>query len=228
MASPVVAGVAALLFSQNNSFSVDKVKEILYASAKDLGAAGKDDYFGYGRVDAKAALGFLYSNKVGKIVFKETTKPLILGKTYTIAATVLPANANNKLLDWSSSAPKIVRVDANGKIKALKNGKAVIKAVAKDGSGQVATCKITVGAKVKSVSLSKKSFTLKKNKSVKLRAKVKPLTAADKTVTWKSSRQKVATVDANGKVTAGSKGKATITVRTNDGKKVAKIKITVK
>lgn len=43
---------------------------------------------------------------------------------------------------------KIAAVDKNGKVKALQNGTATIKATAKDGSGVSASCKITVGYKI--------------------------------------------------------------------------------
>ena len=56
MASPVVAGVVALMLSANPDLTVAEVKGILYGTAVDLGTAGRDDAFGYGRVDAQAAV----------------------------------------------------------------------------------------------------------------------------------------------------------------------------
>ena len=63
-AAPHVAGVAALLFAsqtvtdQNGSGGInDEIRQILIESAQDLGAAGKDELFGYGLVDASAAVG---------------------------------------------------------------------------------------------------------------------------------------------------------------------------
>lgn len=62
MASPVVAGVAALVLSANPSLSVDGVKNILYTTARDVGAPGRDSYYGWGRVDAAAAVAAAVSN----------------------------------------------------------------------------------------------------------------------------------------------------------------------
>ncbi len=56
MASPVVAGVAALVLSVNPDLSVDEVKNILYTTARDLGDPGKDDDYGWGIVNAEAAV----------------------------------------------------------------------------------------------------------------------------------------------------------------------------
>jgi serine protease len=56
MASPHVAAVAALLRSADPSLTPDQVESALESSATDLGAAGRDDDYGYGRIDAAAAL----------------------------------------------------------------------------------------------------------------------------------------------------------------------------
>jgi putative cell wall-binding protein len=62
-ASPVVAGVAALLFAEDPTLGAERVKQILYESADDLGAPGKDDTFANGRVNAGAALGMITSGR---------------------------------------------------------------------------------------------------------------------------------------------------------------------
>ncbi|EAR20977.1 Peptidase S8 and S53, subtilisin, kexin, sedolisin [Nitrococcus mobilis Nb-231] len=55
-ASPITAGVAALISSANNALSPDQIAAVLTQSAKDLGNSGWDPYYGYGRVDAAAAV----------------------------------------------------------------------------------------------------------------------------------------------------------------------------
>lgn len=87
---------------------------------------------------------------------------------------------------------------------------------------------------VTSVKLNKKSVTLKvkgnaKQKTVTLTATVSPSNANVKTVTWKSSNSKVATVNSKGKVTAKKRGTCYIIATAKDGsKKYAKCKIVVK
>ena len=56
MASPVVAGVAALLRARNASLTYDQVVSILRSSAVDLGTASFDSFYGYGLVDALGAV----------------------------------------------------------------------------------------------------------------------------------------------------------------------------
>ena len=82
---------------------------------------------------------------------------------------------------------------------------------------------------VKSISLNKKSVSITTGKTYTLTAKIKPTNATIKTVTWKSSNPKVATVTAKGVVKAvAASGTCVITATTKDGKKTASCKVTVK
>lgn len=56
IASPVTAGVVALMMARKPTLSAAQIESLLYASAVDLGASGRDPVFGHGRVDAAAAL----------------------------------------------------------------------------------------------------------------------------------------------------------------------------
>ncbi|AZZ95906.1 S8 family serine peptidase [Pseudoalteromonas sp. R3] len=59
MATPHVSGVAALVWSNFPSCSADQIRSALNATAKDKGAAGRDNYYGHGIVQAKAAYDYL-------------------------------------------------------------------------------------------------------------------------------------------------------------------------
>ena len=79
---------------------------------------------------------------------------------------------------------------------------------------------------VSAVAVSPTTATIKVGESTTLSATITPSDATDKTVTWSTSDEKVATVDA-GKVTAVAEGSATITVTTKDGGKTATCTVTV-
>lgn len=82
---------------------------------------------------------------------------------------------------------------------------------------------------VKKVSLDRTKLTLKKGKKVRLKASASPSNAYDKKVTWKSSRPKIAKVDARGVVRGLKKGRASITATARDGSgKKAVCKVTVR
>jgi subtilisin family serine protease len=55
-AAPHVSGLAALVWSVNPHLTPDEVEDIIKYTAVDLGEPGRDDYFGYGRIDADAAV----------------------------------------------------------------------------------------------------------------------------------------------------------------------------
>ena len=148
------------------------------------------------------------------------------GETAQLTATVLPDNATNKNVTWSTSNASIATVDANGEVTAVSAGTATITATA---DGKSATCTVTVTAAtvpVTGVTLNKTSTSLYVGDTETLTATVEPSDATNKTVTWTSSNPSVATVE-NGVVTAVGAGTATITVTTEDGTKTATCTVTV-
>ena len=163
---------------------------------------------------------------VSSVSLDKTSVSLNVGESVTLAATVKPDNATNKTVSWSSSNASVASVDASGKVSAVAEGTATITAKAGD---KTATCSVTVTKKVvavESVTLDKSSLELNEGETATLTATVKPDNASDKTVTWSSSKTSVATVDANGKVTAVAEGTATITAKAGD--KTATCSVTVK
>ena len=140
------------------------------------------------------------------------------GTTLQLTATVAPKNATDKTVEWSSDDNEIATVDENGGVTALKPGNANIKATT--ANGLTATCSVTVKAKtidVTGVNLNLNVVELTEGTTLQLSATIAPEDATDKTVEWSSDNIGVATVDANGLVSALKPGKATITVTTANG-----------
>ncbi len=154
------------------------------------------------------------------VFLDKTSLSLDKGESYALKATVIPDKAPNKKVTWKSSDTKVATVDANGKVTAVAPGSATITVTTEDGN-KTATCVVSVAGAVSGVTLDKTELALKVDESAVLKATVLPENALNKKVTWKSSDTKVATVDANGKVTAVAPGTATITVTTEDGNKTA-------
>ena len=156
---------------------------------------------------------------VSKITLNKTNLSLIVGKSEKLNATVIPSNAKNKTIIWTSGNPNIATVDKNGKVVAIKSGTVTI--TAKSNNGKIATCKVTVTSKtvnVSKVTLNKTKLSLLVGKNEKLTATVTPTNATNKTITWTSSNSKIASVDKNGKVVAIKSGTVTITAKSNNGK----------
>lgn len=141
------------------------------------------------------------------------------GKSKKLTTQVLPKDATNKNVVWTSSNKRVATVSADGTVKALKAGTADITVMAADGSKKMAKSRVTVYARVKSVKLPQTTLNLVRKKSTTLKAVVDTTDGSKAKVTWKSSKPKVATVSKNGKITAKSKGTAVITVQAENGKK---------
>ena len=166
---------------------------------------------------------------VESITLNKTEAEIFVGAEEKLTATVLPEDATNKDVTWTSSDTTVATVDQNGRVAAQnKAGTATITATAGDKS---ATCTITVKTiiAVTKVSITPPDSTkIKYGEAIDLVATVEPEDATNKNVTWTSSDTTVATVDQNGRVAAQNKaGTATITVTTEDGGKTDTCDITV-
>jgi len=81
---------------------------------------------------------------VTSITLNKADTTLAIGAEETLSATVLPDNATNTSVEWSSSDDSIATVDKNGRIKAHKAGSVKVSATAADGGGASASCEVTV------------------------------------------------------------------------------------
>ena len=166
---------------------------------------------------------------VSGITVDKETLSIVEGEDATLTATVAPEDASDKTFAWSTSDEKVATVDENGKVTAVAAGTATITATTTDG-GKTAKCEVTVEAKVipvEGVTVDKETLEMVEGDEATLAATVAPEEATDKSVAWSTSDEAVATVDAEGKVTAVAPGTATITVTTTDGEKTAKCEVTV-
>lgn len=161
------------------------------------------------------------------VTLDKTTASVAVGETLKLTPTVAPENATNKNVTWKSSNESVATVAADGTITAKAAGTATITATTADGA-KAATCALTVSnVAVSGVSLDKTTASVQVGKTLKLTATVAPANATNKGVTWKSSNETVATVAADGTITAKAVGTATITATTVDGAKAVTCALTV-
>lgn len=167
---------------------------------------------------------------VTEVRLNKASVTLVEGDTDELMATVMPENATDKGIEWKSSDESVATVSQTGLVTALKEGSSAITVITNDG-GFKATCDVTVNKKViavTSVVLGNTELTLVEGEEEKLAVAVTPENATDKSVVWESGNESVATVSQEGLVTAVGEGKATITVKTNDGGFSASCEVTVK
>lgn len=135
-----------------------------------------------------------------------------VGESVQLQATVLPADAGDKTVTWTSSQPEVASVSASGLVSALAPGIATITAKA---GGKSDVCVVTVTKNwvdVSGVALDSPALSLAVGESATLKATVSPADASDPSLRWKSASPDIAMVDNQGKVTALTPGQTEVTV----------------
>ena len=148
-----------------------------------------------------------------------TSLNLQVGQTQQLTETVLPSNATNKAVTWSSSNPSVANISSSGLVTADTEGTTTITVTTQDGNYHT-TCMVTVlpsTVTVTGVSVIPTSANLQVGQTQQLIETVFPSNATNKAVTWSSSNPSVASVSSSGLVTADTEGTATIYVTTQDG-----------
>ncbi|MGE4509052.1 MAG: S8 family serine peptidase [Eubacteriaceae bacterium] len=135
-AAPIVAGAAALLMSIDDSLTAGNVETLLKDTALDLGSPGKDNYFGYGRIQLDQAVAVVKSEKpLTGIALSQTSMSLLAGNTNGLSVVYSPVNTTeSKTVSWSSSDPSIASVDSDGNVTGVSAGSATITATVGDFS----------------------------------------------------------------------------------------------
>ena len=147
-----------------------------------------------------------------------TPSSLVLhpGETGTLTAAVLPANAGNRSVEWTSGNPSVATVNADGLVEAKAVGTAVITATATDGSGVSAECAVSVTAPLaESIVLDHDRLDMKVGECVTVKASVTPAGALQE-VEWICDNTDIISVDNDGLVTALSPGYTVITASVKD------------
>ncbi|CAM4015764.1 Ig-like domain-containing protein [Mesobacillus zeae] len=162
------------------------------------------------------------------ITINKSNFSLMVNRTVQLTATVKPSTAINKSVVWTSSNPSIATVDTRGNVKAIKAGKTSITATAQGDTAIKNSVEVTVTDIVPtSLKLSRSALNITNNQTVKITATVAPTNAVNKTIVWKSSNNKVATVDSKGNIKGIANGSAAITATSQANPKVYK-KVNVK
>lgn len=140
-----------------------------------------------------------------------------VGETTTLRTSILPDEADNKDLVWTSSNESVATVE-NGVVTAHAGGKARVSVTTADGSKLSDDCEITVFQPVIGVNVEPRTLTLKSIGATKqLTADVLPETANNRNVKWSSANTSVCFVMDNGMVVAVSEGSSVVIATTVDG-----------
>ena len=160
-------------------------------------------------------------DELSKINLKKSSFTTMVGSGVNVVESITLADESSTIV-WTSSDENIATVDDKGFVTAKSVGTVTVKAVASDGGS--AECKVTVLpdesdiVNVKDISLGSKAEYIGINSTVQLTATVTPENATNKTVTWSTSDNTIATVDNTGKVTGHKAGSVVVIAESADGK----------
>lgn len=139
-----------------------------------------------------------------------------------LEANVLPVEANNKKLTWTSLTPNIATITEDGTITGLKMGTAQVKATTMDGSNISKTFDVLItGLSISSITLPSES-SITKTDNQKLEYTIFPAASDNQNLKWSSNHTDIASVDENtGVITAHKVGDAIITATATDGSEIS-------
>ena len=151
-----------------------------------------------------------------EIKLNSSDKTIKVGEAFNLTATIVPSDADDKSVIWTSSNDSIATV-TEGKVTGVKAGTVMITATSVSNSNVMSQCAVTVLQPVEGIELDKNFYQLNNiGETVQLTATVLPKDASNKTVNWKSTAEDVCYVS-NGKVVAVGYGTAIIIATTVDG-----------
>ena len=179
-------------------------------------------------------IGYVFHNYLTEVLNIQIEKinvsidnPVInKGETRKLIVEILPTEAKDNAIEYSSSDNRVATVDSDGNILGIKSGSATITVKAKDNnvSGKV---EIQVYSPVTDMQINTESLMLQVGDSFIVRPTIFPEDANNQNVIYSSDNKEIAKVDSTGIITAVSKGSTMITVQTEEGNIKREIQITV-
>ncbi|BCN31939.1 Ig-like domain-containing protein [Anaeromicropila herbilytica] len=213
----------------NSTDTESGVKEILYStngynyssyrsSGINMSNSNNTTYYTYSIDQAgnKSSIIQISNIPVTKVAFERDNYSVEKNSSFTLTPIITPSNATVKTITWRSSNERVAKV-VNGVVTGISEGKTTITAIS--SNGYKAYCTVTVtGLSVTGINVSETTVTLRYGERHTISATVLPYNAQNRSVTWSSSNDYVATV-VNGVIYARNKGTAYIIATSSNGMK---------
>lgn len=147
------------------------------------------------------------------------------GDKIKLKTTIVPADAVDKTIKFSSENTKVASVSSEGEITGISSG--TTKIIAKANNGVTSSITINVYSPVTDILLGTQNCTVQVDGQYKINASVLPEDANNQNINYKSENEEIATVDTNGNIIGISEGKTNIIVSTEEGNINKKVSVTV-
>lgn len=169
-------------------------------------------------------MGYVFQNylkelpniQIEKINVSSDKTELKKGESIKLKVEILPEEAKEHEVEYTSSNPKVATVDSVGNIVAQKSGTTNITVKAKENDVK-SEIQIKVYTPVTDLELTSQNLVMQEGDSFTITPIVLPTDADNKKVTYSSENEQIATIDSNGKIVAVKEGKTTINVTTQEG-----------
>lgn len=223
-------------------FPLDATDTVVTWKSADMGVAVVEDgvvtAVGPGSTSVTATAGGVHGTSivtvkerfvaVEDVRLSRTDITMRVGDTVMVYATVLPENATNPEVVWSSGNKRVATIDDDGKLAAVGAGSCIFtaKAGGKTAVGNVTVEKAHIDVNGVSLTSSKTKIYLNRS-SAQLMALIDPYNATEQGLLWSSSDTKVVEVDSEGWLTPIAVGTAIVTVTTKEGGYSANCEVTV-
>lgn len=164
--------------------------------------------------------------QIEKINVKIDKTTINKGETIKLNVEILPEEAKNHEVIYSSNNNNVAQVDGSGNITGIKSGKATITVKAKENNVS-SSVNITVYTPVSDVILQEDEIYLQKEEEITIKPIILPTDASNKNISFKSLDTNVVTITSNGLIKAIEEGTTIIEVKTEEGAITKQVKITV-
>ena len=158
--------------------------------------------------------------QVSQINLNINNRTINKNETAKLQVEILPEEAKNQKITFSSSNPNIINVDENGNVFAISAGTATI--TAKASNGVTASIELNVYSKVEDIKLDIDSLILQEGETYNLITTIYPEDASNKKVNYKTENAEITTISEEGKITAIKEGTTKIIITPEDNKQIQK------
>lgn len=189
---------------------------------------GKGHVFGYALVPLDEQTSSEHDEKILPTLKLELEKKFLSSKDKKDTSTMTVSTGDEIVtegVEFESSDEDIVKINEDNELVPVADGRATIKA---SYDGMEATAEIKVITPIKSMTFTTTNKTVRVDKDLQMKLKITPSNASTDTLTYTSSDEEIATVNANGIVTGVAPGKVTITVYDSYTKTEKSVDLTIK
>ena len=183
-----------------------------------------------GSISEKFGLTVVDATSVRDLDLGDCPNELEIGNSYLMSVTVIPESATEQKIVYTSSDTEVATVNELGRITGVKKG--IVTITTSCGNVSKSFSLSIIDAKsdeipVTDIEVADHEEELEVDKTLSLSVTVLPSDATNSTVTYKSSDEKIATVNSSGEVKGISEGEVTITISAGSITKKVKLKIKV-